>query len=294
MTIGEEKFTPPDAAQFTVAQAETGEFNFEAEMQAVRTGSDEGAKGAYRRIARKYHPDINPDPNTQRLFIEANEAYSSRGSEPARTQSQRPAATASYPSLNDILSDRLDVMLKKMSPHAAASAIAEGVRNYQEQKSTEERLREKYQALAEADLTRISEITEDYSLGSIKISNITRGWSKQEEVQLTGLEAMTGKTRYMRDGLLIDKDKRRGQEYLAKEYSSYERIFVRDGLAIGWNGKEEVFLGTMDQFGKVAKAGLASIGRYDLVVFDAELQKPVGIKNSILTGKLEVEVIKTK
>ncbi len=41
-----------------------------------RNASDEEIKQAYRRLARKYHPDVNPgDPKAEARFKEINEAY---------------------------------------------------------------------------------------------------------------------------------------------------------------------------------------------------------------------------
>ena len=40
-----------------------------------RNASDEEIKKAYRRLARKYHPDLNKDPSAQEKFKEINEAY---------------------------------------------------------------------------------------------------------------------------------------------------------------------------------------------------------------------------
>ncbi len=40
-----------------------------------KDASAEEIKKAYRRLARKYHPDRNPDPSAQELFKEINEAY---------------------------------------------------------------------------------------------------------------------------------------------------------------------------------------------------------------------------
>src|SRR5690606_6307163 len=40
-----------------------------------KDASDDDIKRAYRRLARKYHPDVNPDPSAQERFKEINTAY---------------------------------------------------------------------------------------------------------------------------------------------------------------------------------------------------------------------------
>ena len=40
-----------------------------------RTATSNEIKSAYRRLARKYHPDVNSDPAAQRIFAQINEAY---------------------------------------------------------------------------------------------------------------------------------------------------------------------------------------------------------------------------
>ncbi len=44
-------------------------------LEVPRNASEEEIKRAYRRLARKYHPDLNKDPSAQEKFKEINEAY---------------------------------------------------------------------------------------------------------------------------------------------------------------------------------------------------------------------------
>ncbi|MBX6723173.1 MAG: DnaJ domain-containing protein, partial [Dactylosporangium sp.] len=40
-----------------------------------RDASTDEIKRAYRKLARQYHPDVNPDPEAQEKFKEINAAY---------------------------------------------------------------------------------------------------------------------------------------------------------------------------------------------------------------------------
>lgn len=51
-----------------------------------RGASDEEIKKAYRRLARKYHPDVNKDPGAEERFKVINEAYSVLGDPERRAQ----------------------------------------------------------------------------------------------------------------------------------------------------------------------------------------------------------------
>ena len=52
-----------------------------------RNASDEDIKKAYRRLAKKYHPDLNPDnKEAEAKFKEVNEAYQVLSNAQARAQ----------------------------------------------------------------------------------------------------------------------------------------------------------------------------------------------------------------
>src|SRR5258708_15624820 len=44
-------------------------------LDVARTATEADIKKAYRRLAMKYHPDRNPDPESEHKFKEAKEAY---------------------------------------------------------------------------------------------------------------------------------------------------------------------------------------------------------------------------
>lgn len=71
---------PEGADSFRFPENQTNEavFDVDAELSLVRAGSEEEAKSAFKKIARKYHPDVNQDVETQQYFLRACEARVSR------------------------------------------------------------------------------------------------------------------------------------------------------------------------------------------------------------------------
>lgn len=62
-----------------------------------KTASDEEIKSAYRKLARKYHPDLNPgDENAANMFKEINEAYETLGDTQKRAAYDRPSASSAF------------------------------------------------------------------------------------------------------------------------------------------------------------------------------------------------------
>src|SRR5215471_3497489 len=49
--------------------------DYYAVMGVARDASPEQIKGAYRKLARKYHPDVSKEPNAEEKFKEVQEAY---------------------------------------------------------------------------------------------------------------------------------------------------------------------------------------------------------------------------
>lgn len=51
-----------------------------------RNASADEIKSAYRKLAKKYHPDLNKEPGAEQKFKDVNEAYNILGDENKRSQ----------------------------------------------------------------------------------------------------------------------------------------------------------------------------------------------------------------
>ncbi len=51
-----------------------------------KTASDDELKKAYRKLAKKYHPDVSKEPDAEEKFKEAQEAYAVLSDEQKRAQ----------------------------------------------------------------------------------------------------------------------------------------------------------------------------------------------------------------
>lgn len=62
-----------------------------------KTASDDEIKSAYRKLARKYHPDLNPgDQNAANMFKEINEAYETLGDAQKRAAYDKPSGSSAF------------------------------------------------------------------------------------------------------------------------------------------------------------------------------------------------------
>ena len=65
------------------------EFDYYEILEISRNASGDEIKKAYRKLARKYHPDINKDPGAEDKFKEINAAYEILSDEKKRAQYDR-------------------------------------------------------------------------------------------------------------------------------------------------------------------------------------------------------------
>ncbi len=74
------------------------EFKDYYSVLGVESGADEKAiKAAYRRLARKYHPDVSKEPNAEEKFKSVSEAYEVLGNAERRAQYDRLRASGYRP-----------------------------------------------------------------------------------------------------------------------------------------------------------------------------------------------------
>ena len=59
-------------------------------LQVSPNAEQEVIEAAYRRLARKYHPDVNRDPNAADRMRELNEAYEVLGGASRRAECHQP------------------------------------------------------------------------------------------------------------------------------------------------------------------------------------------------------------
>lgn len=58
--------------------------NYYQILELSPSATDEEIKQAYRQLAKRYHPDSNPNPSAHKRFVEINEAYQALGTEKER------------------------------------------------------------------------------------------------------------------------------------------------------------------------------------------------------------------
>lgn len=65
--------------------------DYYAILEVPKTASSNSIRDAYRRLAKKYHPDVNSEPNAENFFKEVNEAYETLGDPEKRAHYDRPS-----------------------------------------------------------------------------------------------------------------------------------------------------------------------------------------------------------
>jgi molecular chaperone DnaJ len=94
-----------------------------------RNTSKEDIKKAYRRLAKEWHPDVNPDPKAEEKFKEINEAYYVLSDEEKRQQYDQLLKSGDEKGYRDFMEYIQEFLERYLAGYEKGTKAKEGTRH---------------------------------------------------------------------------------------------------------------------------------------------------------------------